>query len=270
MVFEHLRLDIQTIEDQPVATVCLNRPETGNALDATLIDDMHRAFDQLEQMPVRLLQLTATGKHFCTGADLKWMQQAKQLSKAENYRDALQLARLIQRLDQLPLPTIAVVQGAAFGGALGLITACDFAIAAESAQFCLSEVRLGLIPAIIAPYIVRAMGERQARRYCLSGETITSQQALSLNLIHECCPEQNLLSVVDVLCKRLIRNGPTAMAETKQLLKAVGHSPIDDQLIQQTCAQIASVRISPEAQERLTAFLARRSAGWKKTNSADE
>ena len=133
---EHLRLDVQTIDRQPVATICLNRPETGNALNAALIDDMHRAFDQLEQMPVRLLQLTASGKHFCTGADLTWMQQAKQLSKADNYQDALQLARLIERLDQLPLPTIAVIQGAAFGGALGLITACDIAIAAESARFC--------------------------------------------------------------------------------------------------------------------------------------
>ena len=267
---EHLRLDVQTVDHQPVATICLNRPETGNALNAALIDDMHRAFDQLEQMPVRLLQLTASGKHFCTGADLTWMQQAKQLSKADNYQDALQLARLIERLDQLPLPTIAVIQGAAFGGALGLITACDIAIAAESARFCLSEVKLGLIPAIISPYVVRAMGERQARRYCLSGELITSTEALNLNLIHECCQAQNLSSVVHDLSKRLIKNGPTAMAETKQLIKAVGNNPIDNRLIQYTCEHIARIRISPEAQEGLTAFLDKRSPSWEKTDCADE
>lgn len=270
MLFEHLRLDVQAIDHQPVTTICLNRPETGNALNAALIDDMHRAFDQLEQMPVRLLQLRASGKHFCTGADLKWMQQAKQLSKADNYQDALQLARLIERLDQLPFPTIAVIQGAAFGGALGLITACDIAIAAESARFCLSEVKLGLIPAIIAPYVIRAMGERQARRYCLSGEIISCTEALNLNLIHECCQEQNLFSVADVLCKRLVRNGPIAMAETKQLIKAIGRRPIDDPLIRQTCELIASIRISPEAQEGLTAFLDKRSPCWEKTDSADE
>ncbi len=251
----HLQLDVQTIDGQPVATICLNRPETGNALNAVLIDELHQALDRLEHRSVRLLKLTATGKHFCTGADLNWMQQSKQLDKEANYQDALKLARLIQRLDQLPIPTIAVVQGAAFGGALGLITACDIAIASESARFCLSEVRLGLIPAIISPYIVRAMGVRQARRYCLSGEIISSGQALGLNLVHECCPEENLLATVDVLCKRLIKNGPIAMAQTKRLITDISNQSVDEQLIHQTCELLAMIRISPEAQERLDTFL---------------
>ncbi|MGO0308276.1 enoyl-CoA hydratase-related protein [Endozoicomonas acroporae] len=261
MNYKNLTLDIS---DQPrqIATLCLNRPETGNALNKELIAEMHKAFDQIEQTPTRLLILKANGKHFCTGADLNWMKQSKALNKEENHQDARQLASLIQRLDQFPAPTIAAIQGAAFGGALGLITACDIAIASKSAKFCLSEVKLGLIPAVISPYVVRAMGAHQARRYFLSAETISAKQALRLNLIHERCKEQDLSSTVEALCGQIIQNAPVAMAEAKRLIDDVNHQLIDEDLIDLTCERIASIRISPEGQEGLSAFLEKRAPGW--------
>ncbi|MFK0573566.1 enoyl-CoA hydratase-related protein [Endozoicomonas sp.] len=272
MNYKNLTLDIPAPNNQSamVATLCLNRPETGNALNQDLITEMHQAFDQLEQMPVRLLVLKANGKHFCTGADLNWMKQAKGLSKEENLQDARKLARLIQRLDQFPAPTVAVIQGAAFGGALGLITACDIAIASKSAKFCLSEVKLGLIPAVISPYVIRAMGTRQARRYFLSAEIIPAKQALRLNLIHERCKDQDLSSTADTLCQQIIQNAPVAMAEAKQLIEEVSNKPIDDHLIGLTCERISSIRISPEAQEGLSAFLEKREPAWKVEPSAGE
>ncbi len=271
MNYKNLILDIETLSGQSskIATLCLNRPETGNAMNKALIAEMHQAFDQIEQTPTRLLILKANGKHFCTGADLNWMKQSKALSKAENHQDAQQLARLIQRLDQFPASTIAVIQGAAFGGALGLISACDIAIASKSAKFCLSEVKLGLIPAVISPYVVRAMGVRQARRYFLSAETISSKQALRLNLIHERCKEQDLSSTVEALCHQILQNAPVAMAEAKQLIDDVSNQPIDENLIDLTCDRIASIRTSPEGQEGLSAFLEKRAPGWRES-SADK
>ncbi|ELU11934.1 hypothetical protein CAPTEDRAFT_91638 [Capitella teleta] len=269
---KNLILDIQASSDQPgkIATLCLNRPETGNALNEALIAEMHQAFDRLEQTPPRLLVLKANGKHFCTGADLNWMKQSKELSKEENHQDAQQLARLIQRLDQFPAPTVAVIQGAAFGGALGLITACDIAIASKSAKFCLSEVKLGLIPGVISPYVIRAMGARQARRYFLSAETISSKQALRLNLIHERCKEQDLSSSVDALCQQITLNAPAAMAAAKKLIEDVGNKPINDSLINQTCDRIARIRTSPEGQEGLSAFLEKRAPSWREEPSAEK
>ncbi|WP_066016500.1 enoyl-CoA hydratase/isomerase family protein [Endozoicomonas atrinae] len=269
MNYKNLILDIETLSGQSskIATLCLNRPETGNALNEALIAEMHQALDQIEQMPTRLLILKSNGKHFCTGADLNWMKQSKALSKEENHQDAQQLARLIQRLDQFPAPTIAVIQGAAFGGALGLISACDIAIASKSVKFCLSEVKLGLIPAVISPYVVRAMGARQARRYFLSAETISSKQALRLNLIHERCKEQDLSSTVEALCHQILQNAPVAMAEAKQLIDDVSNQPIDENLIDLTCDRIASIRTSPEGQEGLSAFLEKRTPGWREPSA---
>ena len=272
MNYKNLILDIETLSGQSskIATLCLNRPETGNALNEALIAEMHQALDQIEQTPTRLLILKANGKHFCTGADLNWMKQSKALSKAENHQDARQLARLIQRLDQFPAPTIVVIQGAAFGGALGLISACDIAIASKSAKFCLSEVKLGLIPAVISPYVVRAMGARQARRYFLSAETISSKQALHLNLIHERCKEQDLSSTVEALCHQILQNAPVAMAEAKQLIDNVSNQPIDEHLIDLTCDRIASIRTSPEGQEGLSAFLEKRTPGWREPSTGEQ
>ncbi|WP_257283736.1 enoyl-CoA hydratase-related protein [Endozoicomonas sp. SESOKO1] len=268
---KNLILDIETLSEQSgkIVSLCLNRPETGNALNGALIAEMHQAFDLIEQTPTRLLILKANGKHFCTGADLNWMKQSRALGKEENHQDARQLARLIQRLDQFPAPTMAVIQGAAFGGALGLISACDIAIASQSATFCLSEVKLGLIPAVISPYVIRAMGVRQARRYFLSAETISAKQALRLNLIHQRCKEQELSSTVKALCDQILQNAPVAMTETKRLINDISHQPIDENLMNLTCERIASIRISPEGQEGLSAFLEKRAPGWREP-SADE
>ena len=261
---KHLTLEIKPVKGRSgnIATICLNRPKTGNALSEALIVQMHEALDQLEQNAVRLLILKASGKHFCTGADLNWMQQAQTLSKDDNYQDAKQLALLIQRLDKFSAPTLAVIQGAAFGGALGLITACDIAIASECARFCLSEVKLGLIPAVIGPYVVRAMGIRQARRYFLSAEMISSEQALKLNLIHERCPQHALSAKVTAVCEQLLYNAPLATVRAKHLLANIEHCPMGEQLIDYTCEQIATVRTSPEGQEGIAAFLAKRPPNW--------
>lgn len=268
---KNLILDIETLSEQSgkIVSLCLNRPETGNALNEALIAEMHQAFDLIEQTPTRLLILKANGKHFCTGADLNWMKQSRALGKEENHQDARQLARLIQRLDQFPAPTMAVIQGAAFGGALGLISACDIAIASQSATFCLSEVKLGLIPAVISPYVIRAMGARQARRYFLSAETISAKQALRLNLIHQRCKEQDLSSTVEALCDQILQNAPIAMTEAKRLIEDISHQPIDENLMKLTCERIASIRISSEGQEGLSAFLEKRVPGWREP-SADE
>lgn len=262
----NLTLDIQSLPGQncQMATLCLNRPETGNALNADLITEMHQAFDQLQQTPVRLLLLKASGKHFCTGADLNWMKDSKNLNQEENHQDAQQLAQLIQRLDRFPAPTMVMIQGAAYGGALGLICTCDIAIASKSARFCLSEVRLGLIPAVISPYVIRAMGVRQARRYFLSAETISSRQALCLNLIHERCKDAELSLTVDALCEHIVQNAPNAMAGAKHLIEDVQEKRIDKQLIDLTCDRIASVRVSQEGQEGLSAFLEKREPRWRK------
>lgn len=272
MNYKNLIVDEKTLNNEfgKIATLYLNRPETGNALNEELIAEMHQAFDQIEQTSPRIMVLKACGKHFCTGADLNWMKQSKALGKEKNHQDAWQLASLIQRLDQFPAPTIAVVQGAAFGGALGLISACDIAIASKSAKFCLSEVKLGLIPAVISPYVIRAMGARQARRYFLSAEPLSSKQALYLNLIHERCKEQDLSSTVETLCEQIIQNAPAAMVEAKRLINDINYQSIDENLINQTCDRIASIRISPEGQEGLGAFLEKRTPGWRKPSTGEQ
>ncbi|WP_299726132.1 enoyl-CoA hydratase-related protein [uncultured Endozoicomonas sp.] len=261
----NLVLDVEPLKNGSgvIATLCLNRPEMGNALNEALIAEFHRALDELDQLPVRLLILKSSGKHFCTGADLNWMRQSKDLSQEDNFKDAQQLAQLIQRLDLFPAPTLALIQGAAYGGALGLITACDMTIATESARFCLSEVKLGLMPAVISPYVVRAMGERQARRYFLSAETINCWQAQQLNIIHERCREDELAATAQAIAEQLLQNAPIAMAEAKQLIRTVSNQTINESLINTNCEKIARVRTSEEGQEGLSAFLEKRTPAWK-------
>ncbi|MGB0359809.1 MAG: enoyl-CoA hydratase-related protein [Endozoicomonas sp.] len=264
----NLVLEIEPLQNinGVIATLCLNRPEVGNALNAVLIADFHQALDELDELPVRLLILKASGKHFCTGADLSWMREAKEFSEEENRLDAQQLAQLIQRIDLFPAPTMAVVQGAAYGGAIGLISACDIALASESARFCLSEVKLGLIPAVISPYVIRAMGEHQARRYFLTTEIISSRQAQQLNLIHEHCHEDKLNDTAQMLCEQILHNAPLAMAAAKELIRYVNNKTIDESLINHTCEIIANIRISEEGQEGLSAFLDKRPPKWKAGN----
>ena len=258
----------------PLVELVLARPARHNALDADLmqelldcLDDLaHRHGQPLAERP-HVLLLRAEGRHFCAGADLNWMRNQLQgdfdpTSFEKNREDARVLARLMQALDELPFPTVALVQGAAYGGALGLLCACDIVLASDDARFCLSEVSLGLVPAVISPYVVRAMGMRQARRYMLSAEPFDAITACRLNVAHRLCTPDQLLSEGRALGMRLCRNGPEAMKETKRLLAAIEHQH-GHQHEEITVETIARVRVGLEAQEGMQAFFDKRPPSWR-------
>lgn len=258
----------------PLVELVLARPARHNALDADLmqelldcLDDLaHRHGQPLAERP-HVLLLRAEGRHFCAGADLNWMRNQLNgdfdpSSFEKNREDARVLARLMQALDELPFPTVALVQGAAYGGALGLLCACDIVLASDDARFCLSEVSLGLVPAVISPYVVRAMGMRQARRYMLSAEPFDAITACRLNVAHRLCAPERLLSEGRALGMRLCRNGPQAMKETKRLLAAIEHQP-GHQHEEITVETIARVRVGLEAQEGMQAFFDKRPPSWR-------
>ena len=258
----------------PLVELVLARPARHNALDADLmqelldcLDDLaHRHGQPLAERP-HVLLLRAEGRHFCAGADLNWMRNQLQgdfdpTSFEKNREDARVLARLMQALDELPFPTVALVQGAAYGGALGLLCACDIVLASDDARFCLSEVSLGLVPAVISPYVVRAMGMRQARRYMLSAEPFDAITAYRPNVPHRLCTPDQLLSEGRALGMRLCRNGPEAMKETKRLLAAIEHQP-GHQHEEITVETIARVRVGHEAQEGMQAFFDKRPPSWR-------
>ena len=258
----------------PLVELVLARPARHNALDADLmqelldcLDDLaHRHGQPLAERP-HVMLLRAEGRHFCAGADLNWMRNQLQgdfdpTSFEKNREDARVLARLMQALDELPFPTVALVQGAAYGGALGLLCACDIVLASDDARFCLSEVSLGLVPAVISPYVVRAMGMRQARRYMLSAEPFDAITACRLNVAHRLCTPDQLLSEGRALGMRLCRNGPEAMKETKRLLAAIEHQP-GHQHEEITVETIARVRVGLEAQEGMQAFFDKRPPSWR-------
>ena len=258
----------------PLVELVLARPARHNALDADLmqelldcLDDLaHRHGQPLAERP-HVLLLRAEGRHFCAGADLNWMRNQLNgdfdpSSFEKNREDARVLARLMQAMDELPFPTVALVQGAAYGGALGLLCACDIVLASDDARFCLSEVSLGLVPAVISPYVVRAMGMRQARRYMLSAEPFDAITACRLNVAHRLCAPEKLLSEGRALGMRLCRNGPQAMKETKRLLAAIEHQP-GHQHEEITVETIARVRVGLEAQEGMQAFFDKRPPNWR-------
>ncbi len=212
------------IDAAGIAQLQLNRPERRNAFDAEMIEAMLAALEQVDsalmqaEQPCRVLWLSAVGEDFSAGADLGWMQRMVALSEADNLADAERLGLLLQRLDQCPLPTLVSVQGRAFGGALGLIACCDIALASNDARFCFSEVKLGLIPALISPYIQRAMGTRQARRYILSAETFNARRAEQLQLIHQCCGDrQGLALETENMLTTLLKTAPLASRAAKRL-----------------------------------------------------
>ncbi|MBK1692342.1 enoyl-CoA hydratase/isomerase family protein [Ectothiorhodospira mobilis] len=249
---------------ESVATVLLNRPERHNAFDDTLIETLTRTLEDLERdHRVRALVLTGAGKSFSAGADIHWMQRMAAYTREENHRDALGLARLMDTLYRFSKPTIARVHGAAVGGGVGLVAACDIALAAPAARFCLSEVRLGLIPAAIAPYVIAAMGSRQARRYFTTAERFDAQEAHRIGLVHEvAADETDLDSRIETLLQGLRRNGPQAMQAAKALVRDVAGRPIDEPLIRDTADRIARLRVGEEGQEGLTAFLEKRDPLW--------
>ena len=250
--------------DGGVADILLNRPDKGNAFDDVIIQQLIEALEAVEQdKQTRVVILRSQGKHFSAGADLGWMRRMADNDHAENLNDARELARLMSTLNQLPKPVIALVQGAAFGGAVGLAACCDIVLATANASFCLSEVKLGLIPAVISPYVVRAIGERQARRYFLSAEVFSAQQAREYGLVHIVCDDEAAMQArCNQLLQQLAGNGPQAMTAAKDLVFAVSQKAISADLIEDTARRIAAIRIGDEGQEGLSAFLNKRKASW--------
>ncbi len=253
-------LDIDT---RGVARVTLNRPDKHNAFDDAVIAELRRAFDSLAlEDEVRVVVLASEGKNFSAGADLAWMKRMAEYDYAHNHEDAQLLAGMLRALHDLPQPTVARVQGAAFGGAVGLVSCCDMAVAETTASFCLSEVKIGLIPATISPYVIRAMGERAARRYFTTAERFTALQAQSLGLVSEVAEPDHLDAALDDLVDALLRNGPQAVRASKALVVDIAGREITPALIEDTCGRIAKIRVSQEGQEGLGAFLHKRKPNW--------
>ena len=247
------------------ATLTLNRPDVHNAFDDALIARLTSELQALDSNPdVRAVVLAASGKSFSAGADLKWMQRMADYTEAENLADAQAMAKMMKTLNGLSKPTIARVQGAAFGGGVGLIACCDMAIASEAARFTISEVKLGLIPAVISPYVVAAIGERQARRYVLSAERFDALEAERIGLVHAVVAAEDLDAAVNDLVQAIGSNGPQAVAEAKNMIAYVARRPADDALIAETASRIARIRVSEEGREGLSAFLEKRKPGWDK------
>ena len=243
--------------------ITLNRTEKNNAFDDSLLHDLQRLLDQaLADDGVRIIVLKANGAHFSAGADLAWMQRMAQFSEAENLADAAVLARVMYTLYQSPKPTIAMVQGAAFGGGAGLVAACDIAIAANTARFCFSEVKLGLIPAVISPYVIQAIGAKAATVLFMSAEQFTAQRAYELQLVHHCVPENELLTYTMNYAKNMAQLAPNAVKASKALVREVMGHPINEALQLRTATLIAKQRVSVEGQRGLTAFLNKETLTW--------
>ncbi|KIL97234.1 Methylglutaconyl-CoA hydratase [Paramagnetospirillum magnetotacticum MS-1] len=246
-----------------VLTITLNRPERHNAFDDALIKELAAAFRDAATAPgIRAVVLESTGKSFSAGADLDWMKRMAGYSHGENLADAQALSDMLEAIDACPRPVIGVVQGAAYGGGVGLVACCDLAVAADSASFCLSEVKLGIIPAVISPYVVRAMGGRQARRYAVTAELFDAAQAQATGLVHEVVPADKLTEVRDKWLARLKGNGPQAMTAAKTLIRRAADQPLDNELRTWTAERIAERRASDEGKEGIRAFLEKRKPAW--------
>lgn len=253
------------IDEQGIATLIMNRPEVHNAFDDELIVALTAELQRLEGDPgVRVVVLAGSGRSFSAGADLTWMRRMADYSLDENLADALALATLMRTLYGLKKPTIAKVQGAAYGGGVGLVACCDMAIASTRASFCLSEVRLGLIPAVISPYVVTAIGPRAARRYFQSAEVFSAAEAYRWGLVHETVAEEELTAAIGRLTRSVLQNGPAAMTSAKALVERVSSGLIDEAMIRYTAEGIAEIRASAEGKEGLSAFLEKRQPAWVK------
>jgi methylglutaconyl-CoA hydratase len=250
--------------EKGIAILTLNKPEINNAFDDEIISLLVTALNDCSlNDDIKVIQLRGAGKHFSAGADLNWMRRMAELDYNANREDAGQLARLMSTLYQLNKPTVAIIQGASYGGAVGLIACCDIAIATENSSFCLSEVKIGLAPAVISPYVIKAIGERQARRYFISGEVIDSQKAEAINLIHETLPASDVEDYVSKISQQLLKNAPIAMGICKSLVQKVSNEKLEDNIQYYTRDLIAKVRVSDEGQEGLSAFLEKRKPNWQ-------
>ncbi len=248
----------------PVGLITLNRAERHNAFDDALIAELTEAFRSMEaEDGIRVVVLSGAGKSFSAGADLNWMKRMAGFSTDENRRDAMGLAALMRTIAHLRKPTIARVQGSAYGGGVGLVACCDVAVATQNATFALTEVKLGLIPAVISPYVVAAIGERAARRYFVTGERFEAAEAWRLGLIHEiAASEADMDDVIGAIVEAILAGGPAAQKEAKDLVRAVSGRPVTSELAQDTAERIAKIRVSPEGREGIAAFLEKRRAAW--------
>jgi len=254
-----LDIDIQ----DGIATVWLNRPDVRNALNEEVIHELTGAVRALGANPeVRVVVVAGRGSAFCAGADLGWMKRMADYSHAENRASALELAQMLHALHTCPKPTIARVHGAAFAGGMGLASACDLRVADPSAEFCLTEVRIGLVPATISPYVVQAMGAAAARRYMLTAERISAAEAQQMGYVHALASAGMIDETVAKFAKALLAAGPAALTRTKNLLAEVTGRPVDSALLGLTADVIADVRASPEGREGVSAFLQKRKPGW--------
>lgn len=256
-------LNLLIEQQKHVLLITFNRIEKHNAFDDVLLTDLQIALDAAQDdAETRVIVLKSNGRHFSAGADVSWMQRMAQFSEEENRADAEVLARVMFTLNKSPKPTIAMVQGAAFGGGAGLVAACDIAIAGQSAKFCFSEVKLGLIPAVISPYVIKAIGERAATWLFMSAEQFDAKRAYELQLIQHCVADEELLSYTMNYAQTIAQLPPNAVLETKSLVRHVANRPIDETLQIQTAALIAKKRVSAEGQRALQAFLKKETVRW--------
>jgi len=261
---------LTTISKKGVARLTLNKPELHNAFDDTVINNLTAAIRKVDQNEtVRILILDAKGPSFSAGADLNWMKRMAGFGWEENYQDALKLAGLMQALYECSKTTIALVQGAAIGGGVGLAACCDLVLASDKALFCLSEVKLGLIPSVISPYVVKAIGERNAKRYFATAEKFDAVEAKAIQLVHKIIPHDNLANYTEDFVNRVLANGPNAMKHAKALVEYVVDKPITEVLVLETAQRIADIRSSNEGREGVSAFLEKRPANWTAKHTSE-
>jgi methylglutaconyl-CoA hydratase len=247
-----------------VAMIVLNRPEVHNAFDELMIRELIEAFRDLGvDDTVRVIVIAAAGKSFCAGADLNWMKRASEYDEDQNREDAGELALMLNAIYACPKPVIARVQGNAFGGGVGVVAAADIAIGVADVQFALSEVKLGIIPAVISPYVIEAIGARFAHRYFITAERFSGGEAFRIGLLHDLASsEEGMDEMIANLCSALLANGPKAIESAKNLIQAVAQKSIDDELMEDTIERIAQIRSTPEAKEGINAFLEKRKPTW--------
>jgi methylglutaconyl-CoA hydratase len=258
-MYETLKIDHQN----RIATIWMDRPDVFNAFDEQLISDLHGACKSLDtDSSVRVVVLGGVGKHFSAGADLNWMKRASTFGEEENRADAKLFAHMLHALSTLSKPTIARVQGAALGGGTGLAAACDMAIATTDAMFATSEVKFGIIPAVISPYVLRAIGPRHALRYFQTGERFTAQRALEIGLVTELCSREELDNKVQALVELLLAGAPLAQKSAKDLISAINGRPIDAHICEETAQRISRQRATHEAKDGIASFLEKRTPAW--------
>jgi methylglutaconyl-CoA hydratase len=258
-------VQLEYMDDKTIALLRLNRPLRRNALNSDSIRILQQALEMLQaSKKLRALILLGNGADFCAGADLEWMKASILQSREENVADAKTLAFLLQTLQRFVVPTIAIAHGAVFGGGLGIIACCDFVLASAEVKFCFSEVKLGLVPAIIAPFVSQVMPIREMQRYCLTAETFGAEQAWRCGLVHEVYAEAALLGEAIAVARLIRENGPIAVTETKALLHRLRQTDKAPQstIVADMVQKIAEIRVSPEAQEGMTAFFEKRKPAW--------